>query len=401
MGPRRAATPRPALSSPFSHTRRSLAQDRVVPALWAWGLAALGLAAWAGWFWLGRVAVVEVSQQARLEVSQAAQAVMAPRAGLLATPLPTLGRSVKAGELLATLDAGPEALRLQEEAARRSGLQTQLAELRQELASRHAAATLDADAAHASLQGAQARVDETTAALDRARDTERRLSTEAELGGVSRAEALQARTEARKLDAARSALQAEQRRLAADTGARAAQQRAVLETTQRQLTALAADLAGAQAAEQRLTLELARHQLRAPVDGQVAEVASVHAGEYVTAGQRLVTVLPAGELIAVAEFAPGAVLGRVRPGQAAVLRLEGFPWAEFGGVPARVSRVAAEPRDQRLRVELKPEGPWPAGIPAQHGLPGAVEVQLESVAPATLLLRAIGLRLTGQARAPA
>jgi hypothetical protein len=59
-----------------------------------------------------------------------------------------------------------------------------------------------------------------------------------------------------------------------------------------------------------------------------------------------------------------------------------------------VRRVANEVRDGRVRVELgvDPEGASP--IPLQHGLPGNVEVQVERVAPATLVLRAAGKLLT-------
>ena len=60
----------------------------------------------------------------------------------------------------------------------------------------------------------------------------------------------------------------------------------------------------------------------APVAGRVADVAPLHTGDVVGAGQKFATVIPAGELMVVADFEPTAVLGRVRPGQAAQLRLE-------------------------------------------------------------------------------
>ena len=36
---------------------------------------------------------------------------------------------------------------------------------------------------------------------------------------------------------------------------------------------------------------------------------------------------------------PEAALGRVRPGQSARMRLSGFPWTQWGTVPATVTRV--------------------------------------------------------------
>jgi membrane fusion protein, adhesin transport system len=385
------------LPSPFSHTTRALAHDGATRALWAWGLAAAVLAAWAAWFLLGSVTVVEVSRKARLEVRQAAHAVNAPLAGTLVAAVPALGTEVAAGDVLVELDAGALALRLREEQAHRDGLLAQMAALRQEVAAREKAAGLDRRTALAAEQGALFRTDEAGAAAAFADDNERRLAAESEAGGVARVDALQARAEARKLAAAKDALAAEARRIGADALTREAQQRAQVNSLQRTLATLQADAATSAATQQRLALEIEHHRIRAPVAGRVGEVAPLHAGEFVAAGQKLVTLIPAGELIAVADFEPAAVLGRVRPGQSAQLRLDGFPWAQYGTVAATVSRVAGEIRDNHIRVEFTPRAGWPAGVQAQHGLPGTMEVTLETVAPARLLLRATGQRLSGAA----
>ena len=119
-----------------------------------------------------------------------------------------------------------------------------------------------------------------------------------------------------------------------------------------------------------------------------------------------VIVVPAGtphlpsnvgetEAHCVAEFRPAAALGRIRPGQAARLRLEGFPWVQYGSLAARVSRVGSELRDGRIRVELDVPPQSSSRIPLQHGLPGAVEIEVERVAPATLLLRLAGRLVAG------
>ena len=88
-------------------------------------------------------------------------------------------------------------------------------------------------------------------------------------------------------------------------------------------------------------------------------------------------------------------MGRIQTGQRARLRLEGFPWTEYGGVSATVSNVAGEPRSGRVRVELAVNPDPASSIPLQHGLPGTIEVEVERVSPAVLLLRAAGRRLTG------
>ena len=55
---------------------------------------------------------------------------------------------------------------------------------------------------------------------------------------------------------------------------------------------------------------------------------------------------------AIAEFAPASALGRIRPDQRARIVLQGFPAAQYGDLPATVTRLASEPRDARIRVEL-------------------------------------------------
>jgi membrane fusion protein (multidrug efflux system) len=118
-------------------------------------------------------------------------------------------------------------------------------------------------------------------------------------------------------------------------------------------------------------------------------------GSVVRAGDRLAAIVPSGGLRAVADFLPASALGRVRPGQSARLRLEGFPWTRFGTVAAVVERVASEPLEGRVRVELRLVPDAAARIPLQHGLPGTVEVEVERLAPAELVLRAAGQLLVG------
>mgnify|MGYP006951217479 CR=1 FL=1 len=91
----------------------------------------------------------------------------------------------------------------------------------------------------------------------------------------------------------------------------------------------------------------------------------------------------------VGDFTPASVFGRILPGQSARLRLDGFPWAQFGTIEARVTRVASEIRENLVRVEFEPTSKT-SHIALQHGLPGSVEVTVEQTTPAVLVLRAAG-----------
>ena len=110
-------------------------------------------------------------------------------------------------------------------------------------------------------------------------------------------------------------------------------------------------------------------------------------------GATLGAVVPRGNLRIVAEFLPPAALGRIQPGQPAWMRLDGFPWTQYGAIRATVQRVGNEVRDGRVRVELLVDQGAGVTVPMQHGLPGVVEVQTETVTPAMLALRTAGQML--------
>ncbi len=382
------------MSAVFSQTTRALAQDRPSRSLVAWAVAGTLMALWAAWFGLGRVAVFQVTQQARLEVQQQAQPLAAPVAARVRESLLVIGRTVKAGELLVALDDEEPALRQREEQARHDAAAAQLSALAAEVQAQQRAAAQDAQAAAAAVQAALARAQEAALAKIFATEQASRLAEDAAAGGTPLAQARQAEADARRAAATHDALLAEARRLQADAAARAAAMHAQADALKRQVATLEGEMAASAQALQRLALEVSQRRLLAPVAGRVGEVAPLNPGDVVAAGQRFASIVPEGRLRIVAEFEPAA-FGRLQPGQPAKLRLAGFAWAQYGALEASVERVAGELREGRLRVELALRGTPPANLPAQHGLPGSVEVEVERLSPAALLLRAGGAWLAG------
>jgi membrane fusion protein (multidrug efflux system) len=120
--------------------------------------------------------------------------------------------------------------------------------------------------------------------------------------------------------------------------------------------------------------------------------AEFRVGSVVKEAETIGSIVPRGEPRAVAHF-PAAAVGRVRAGQAARLRLDGFPWTQYGTLTARVADVGDEPRDGLIRVELALGQDPLSAIPLGHGLPGTAEVEVDRVSPATLVLRAAGQAL--------
>ncbi|MBL8275783.1 MAG: HlyD family efflux transporter periplasmic adaptor subunit [Pelomonas sp.] len=381
------------MASPFSRTLRALDADGPGRSWMGWAVAGMLLLAWLAWFFGGEVTLFEASRSARVEAVAAAHPVTAAQAGRLVRASRRLGERVNAGDVLFELDDQAAALSLREESGRLAAVPEAREALQAELRALHSAGRQAAEAGDAAVQVARERRAEVASQLAVAREHERRLADEARAGGVAEMDLLRARAESRRLASQQAGLDAEALRLMRETRARAAQLQAQRETVQGRLTALASDAQALATRVQRLQAARERLQLRAPVGGVLAEVAPVQAGAWVSEGQALATVLPVDRLRVVAEFAPGTALGRVREGQVAVLRLEGFPWLQHGSLGARVERVAGEVRDQRLRVELALDGVQTrTGLPLQHGLSGQVEIALEAVSPAQLLLRSLGAR---------
>jgi membrane fusion protein (multidrug efflux system) len=210
-----------------------------------------------------------------------------------------------------------------------------------------------------------------------------------------------------ELDLNRTVADAQQRRAAADSmhyavvrlegeqRTRTNERRAHIEQLTSELNKLRGDRATAGVTLQRLEEEVDRRYIRAPVDGKLGEVAPLRIGAVVHEGDKLAAVVPSGKLRVVANFDPPAALGRIRPGQHARLRLEGFPWAQYGSVAATITNVASEIRDGSIRVEMTLDSNSESRIPLQHGLPGSVEVEIETLSPANLVLRTAGSLLAG------
>jgi membrane fusion protein (multidrug efflux system) len=149
----------------------------------------------------------------------------------------------------------------------------------------------------------------------------------------------------------------------------------------------------------RLEHEIDLRRVRAPVKGRLGDVATLRVGAVVKEGDKLGAVIPTGDIRIVADYTPGSAVGRIRPGQSARMHPEGFPWTQYGSLRATVERVANEPRSGRIRVELVVARDPGGAIPLQHGLPGTLEIEVDRVSPAVLVLRSAGGRFSAPASA--
>jgi multidrug resistance efflux pump len=374
----------------FATTQRTLDADGLRGTTLGVLLVVCLLGAWAAWFLGAEVALYAVSDTARLEISQAAHPVEAPVAGRVVATHLVLGQEVHGGEVLVELDATAQQLQREEEQARLRALSPQIEALHMAIAAEELALREARHAGRVAIDEARARHREAEVAA-RTAEEEAELFARLQARNLSsQLDLLRAKAEAQKRRAAADTLRLAVSRLDSDHRTQESDRNARLEWLRREVTRLAGDMTTAAATVERLAHEIERRRIRASMAGRLGEVAELRIGSVVREGDQLAAVVPRGDLQVVADFPPPSALGRIHPGQPARLRLEGFPWAQYGSLGATVRRVASEVRDGRVRVELgvKPNDASP--IPLQHGLPGTVEVQVERVAPATLVLRVAG-----------
>lgn len=374
----------------FSRTTRSLAQDSSKYAVIAWLIGALFLSGWIIWFYFAKISVYEISSKARLEVDRSSHPIAALVASKIVSTALSLGQEVQEGEVLVALDASSERLRLQEEESRLRALPPQIAALAKQIAALEQAKIEGHQASLAAIQSARSRQKEANSAVEFAKENERRLTALRGSGQIPVIETLRAHSESEKLSSNKEALSSDIHRLEMESQTRAHQQQAEIEDLKREVARLNGDLATTQMTIARLKQDIEKHLIRAPASGQIGDVVPLQVGTYVAVGDKLGTIVPRSELRIVADFPPASVLGRIHHGQASRMRLDGFPWAQFGTIQAKVSRVGSEIRDNRVRVEFTPEISPVSPIILQHGLPGSIEVNIEQVSPAVMVLRAAG-----------
>jgi membrane fusion protein (multidrug efflux system) len=385
------------MAHPFSRSLRQLTRDGSGRHHALIGIALALAALWGLWFCFASISVYEVSGSARLEVARQAHAVESPLPGRVVRNLLALGTPVKQGDVLVELDAATERLALAEVNARTAGAGAQVEALRAELEAEGEARRTDQEGTLSALEEARARYQEAETGANLAADEARRLDELHAGGHVTEMDWVRARAEARRKRAAADALRLEATRRHWDRRTGQTDRQARIAEVRRQVALLEGELRTGQATAERLRHEIEQRTVRAPIGGRLGEIADLPPGSFVRQGERLCAVVPPGGLRVVAEFLPADALGRIRPGQSGRLRLDGFPWTQYGTAAATVTSVATEPVGGHVRAELVLTTDAGSHLPLEHGLPGTVEVAVERVTPAALVLRTIGRALAGPA----
>jgi multidrug resistance efflux pump len=376
------------VSAPFDRTIRALQTDGLNPTVLGLITITAVVAIWSCWLLLGRVAVYETSAAARLEVERVHPVAVAVGGRIVASHL-ALGRQVRRGDVLLEIAADRERLETTEERTRFAALRTQIAAIETEIAGEEQALALAEQASRAALAEARQKLQTALAAARQAEDYDGRLRQLGKRGLVSDLDVVRARTDAERGRAEVASARLGIERLRAQQIAADREQRSHVGALVRERVTLEGQLSTADAVVTRREREADERLITAPVDGRLGEIAPLEVGAVIREGERVASIVPDGPVRAVAEFLPAA-LGRLRAGQPARLRLDAFPWTQYGYIPATVHSVASETREGRIRVEFDLHRSPSLPMVLQHGLPGAVEVEVERVAPVALLVRTLG-----------
>ncbi len=334
--------------------------------------------------------------------------LVAPQAGVVVAVVAAQGTQVVAGQAVVRLSAeqasatGPtQAAVAQSLSVRQGSLRDELEQQSRQLSQQ--SATLEARAANVAAGLAQ---QEREIALQRervqlVRDVAARYPELVRGGAVSPVEAAEKQTEVldqqarlSELERARVTLQGELATLRAERAALPLQAGRERSQMQREVQSLTQAQAENESRRGMVVL--------APQAGEVAALLAAP-GQAVVAGQTLATVLPAGAALEAELWVPTRSAGFVRAGTPVWLRVDAFPYARYGQLPAHVREVsrsalpaadlvaggdaASAPDAYRVRVTLDADAAPEAALAWRQSLKAGMRVQASLVAERRTLMQ--------------
>jgi len=378
------------MPSAFYRTTRSLNLDRfrfsIIGILVAIAILLLWIA-WSLWF---KISLYEVSDSARIEVAKAVHPVAAPISGRIIKADLVLGQEVQQGDILFELDARVDQLRLNEQQTLVPALKNEVATLQNNILEEQEAIRREEQSTHVALEEATARYKTADAAAKFAKQEAERSHELFKKGLISESDYQQKQSESDKWQASTEAYRLAISRIRLEHDVRTSDRKSKIEGLQREIAMLNGKISVAENTIARMEQEIDNYIIRAPISGTIGEMLEIKPGSVVSMGDKLVTIVPAGEVKIVAHFSKEATVGRIAPGQKAEMRLDAYPWMQFGTVKAQVANVGSESNNGKVRVDLAIQHQDAPKFSIRHGLTGLVEVEVNQIKPIDLILRKVG-----------
>ena len=138
-------------------------------------------------------------------------------------------------------------------------------------------------------------------------------------------------------------------------------------------------------------IRTAEMTLRSPIDGTVSGLAVTSLGQVVTVGEQVMQIVPEDATLEIECYLPNGDIGFVRKDQKAVVKIESFPFTDYGTIDAAVERVAhdAIPEPDADQREQNP------AAAAKDTLFGGAQRTQNLVFPVTLAMDRTTIRSEG------
>ncbi len=377
------------MSTPFSRTLRAVRTDSASAYVIAIAGALATLCAATLWLFLGSADVYVSSTTATFAPESYPHPIAPQVSGMVTEVHATLGSRVEQGDVLVVLDSKVQEAQLAEEQAHHDGTVQLLVALHGQITAQQGARNAAQTALAASTAAGRARVDVAKITLEY---SQRR----AEIIGKLREKELVAGLDSLQGEGERSINRAQAKAQQSDAIAISRVGRANLFDREAQIAGLQHDLASSQgelaASEARLgeiANEIERRRIRAPATGTIGDLSLLAPGATLQAGDRVGTIIPLEPVRLIARFNPIDAVGRVHQGQTVVVRVDQYPWTQYGTLVGTVAGVGTETRDERVRIDVDIVG-TNKRIPTVDGLTGTAEIRLDQMRPYQLLLRLAG-----------
>jgi multidrug resistance efflux pump len=382
------------MKTAFARTYSRLLADRSHHQIWTLTCAFLMMSVWFCWASRAQITLYEVSPRARVELDSATYPVESTLLGRVIQTSLRVGQAVHRGDVLVEIDPVPDQLQLRQQQAAAGGLEAELVRLRMQIGGEEKGRLEEQRSATVSAEEAQNRVREAGATVDYAKAELSRVQRLQHEGLASDRDVEKAAAELDRQRAVVATMESAARRIPQEQLTHERERDVRIARLQGEIASLQTRRNTLSAGMDRASYEIERRVVRAPIDGRIGETEILRTGAVVQPGERLASIVPSGRLIVAAEFRANAAFGRIQVGQTARMRLDGFPWAEFGAVQAKVSQVAAEIRESNVRVEFEIQAASSFRGKLEHGMPGTVDVAVERTTPLALVLRTAGQWLT-------
>ncbi|HEY2510806.1 MAG TPA: HlyD family efflux transporter periplasmic adaptor subunit [Polyangiaceae bacterium] len=385
------------MAYPFQRTLRSLNGHESTTRIALVFLGAMALCGLAAWTVLAKVPLLKVSTQGRIEPHNAVHRIEPPESGRVVQSLLELDKEVSEGDLLIEFDTREERLQLAQSEATSATLTHDLGVLSAQIDNKRAELGASGLVDEVSLREATAKDQELVPRRELAQQREQ-LAARSPTGALSDLEKLERHTEADELEHTSKTQHLGIVRLKREQVVRREELIAQLLQLQREKLKIDGQLGELNVGIDRLNYQIEKKHVCAAASGRLVDVVELAAGDYISQGTRLGTILAKGSHVRVRARFPKETVGIVRPGQKAQLKLDGYPWSIYGTVPAQVTSVGTEPGINptpeaipgTVRVELDFQSPSDPRIVLEHGLTATVEIEVGRVSPVGLLMRAIG-----------